>query len=97
MFGLHIANKVENYDTWMSAFETYDDFRRDHGVLTYRISRHAQDPHLVYVDLDFATRDEAEAFIPVLADIRQTPRSRAALISYEAPELRDVTEQRALR
>ncbi|WP_162603366.1 hypothetical protein [Rhodococcus oxybenzonivorans] len=97
MFALHIENKVENYENWKTGFDTYNDFRRDNGVLAYRVSRHAHDPHLVYVDLDFATRDEAAAFIEHLDEIRRTPQSRAAVLSYQPPELRDVTDQRTLR
>lgn len=97
MFVLHIENKVNDNEQWKTGFAKYDGFRREHGVQAYRISRPADDQHLVYVDLDFATCDEAVAFIPRLAAIWRTPQSAALLSSHELPQLRDVTEYRQLR
>lgn len=97
MFALHIENKVNDYEQWRAGFARYDGFRREQGVRAYRISRPADDQHLVYVDLDFATRDEAVAFIPRLEAIWRTPQSAALLSGHEAPQLRDVTELRQLR
>ncbi|GAB3360436.1 hypothetical protein [Amycolatopsis echigonensis] len=97
MFALHIHNKVNDYEQWKSGFDAYDGFRREHGVQSYRISRHAADPRLVCVDLDFATRDEAAGFLTRLETVLRTPRSQALLESHEQPELFDVTEARQLR
>lgn len=97
MFALRIHNQVHDYDQWQAAFAKYEEFRRDRGVLAYRIARRAGDPHEVWVELDFATRDEAEAFVPALHRIWQTPRSRAALVDHQPPQLLDVTVDRALR
>ena len=97
MHTLHIDNKVDDYEVWKAAFDRFDRVRRDGGVLAYRIARHADDPRQVYVDLDFTTRDEARAFIEVLAKIWRTPQSRAVLVSHGTPQIHDVTEQRTLR
>jgi hypothetical protein len=93
---LHIENAVEDYDAWKTAFDKFERLRTDNGVLSYRISRPAGDPHRVYVDLEFTTHDEASAFIPVLEKIWQTPQARAVSSSHSAPEIRDVDEQRTL-
>lgn len=97
MFALRVTNQVHDYDQWLAAFAEYEAFRRDHGVRAYRVSRDAADPHVVCVDLDFATRDEAEAFVPALARIWRTPRSRAALADHRPPQLLDVTVDRSPR
>lgn len=94
MFALHIENKVNDYEKWVAAFDKYEQFRRERGVQAYRISRATDDQQRVYVDLDFATRDEAEAFIPQLETVWRTPQSTALLASHEPPEVRDVVEHR---
>lgn len=94
---LHIQNTVSDYQAWKAAFDKFDRFRADNGVMGYRISRPAGDPTQVYVDLDFTTEEEATAFVAVLAKIWQTPQSQAVSTSHSAPEVREVVEQRALR
>jgi hypothetical protein len=92
MSTLHIENTVDDYDAWKAAFDRFDRVRRDNGVLAYRITRAADDPRQVYVDLEFAGRDEARAFVAVLARIWRTPQSQAVLADHRAPEVRDVAE-----
>ncbi|MEU1209469.1 hypothetical protein [Nocardia sp. NPDC005825] len=97
MFTLHIANEVEDYDAWKTAFDKFDRVRRDNGVLAYRITRAEPDNHRVYVDLDFDSRDRAVAFATVLEGIWRTPQSQRVLIGHGAPELRGLAEQQILR
>jgi hypothetical protein len=92
MSTLHIENTVDDYDAWKAAFDKFDRVRRDNGVLGHRITRAAADPRRVYVDLDFAGRDEALAFVAVLEKIWRTPQSHAVLANHRAPEVRDVAE-----
>lgn len=93
---LHIENAVEDYDAWKTAFGKFERFRIDNGVLSYRISRREGDTRRVYVDLEFTTRDEAAAFIPLMEKIWQTPQARAVSSSHSTPEIRDIEEQRTL-
>ncbi|WP_033294535.1 hypothetical protein [Amycolatopsis jejuensis] len=97
MHTLHIGNKVEDYELWKAAFDKFDRVRRDGGVLAYRITRPAEDPSRIDVDLDFTTRDEARGFIEVLAKIWRTPQSQAVLADHGTPQVHDVLEQRSLR
>lgn len=90
MSTLHIENTVDDYGAWKAAFDKFDRVRRDNGVLGYQITRAADDPSQVYVDLEFAGRDEALAFVTVLEKIWRTPRSQAVLANHRAPEVRDV-------
>jgi hypothetical protein len=93
---LHIENVVEDYDAWKAAFDKFERFRMDNGVLSYRVCRPANDQHRVYVELEFTTHEEASAFIPVLEKIWRTPQAQAVSSTHGTPEIRDVEQQRAL-
>ncbi|WP_154402812.1 hypothetical protein [Nocardioides speluncae] len=96
MTTLHIENTVHDYDEWKAVFDKFERFRTDHGVRSYRVSRLADDPQRVNVDLDFATADAAVEFRGELEKIRRTPQSQAQLIAQAAPQLFEVVEQRSL-
>lgn len=97
MITLHIENTIGDYDVWREAFDRYDRARRDHNVVAYRISQPADDDHVVYIDLDFADRDDATAFVRLLEKIWQTPLSHAVSSSHQPPQLRQLREHRSLR
>ncbi|WP_067829531.1 hypothetical protein [Nocardia inohanensis] len=90
---LHIDNTVRDYDTWKDVFDKFDRVRADHNVRSCRVSRSADDPGRVLIDLDFDTRAEAETFLETLHKIIATPQSREMLTSH-AVLLADVMEQR---
>jgi hypothetical protein len=94
MITLHIENTIDDYDAWKAAFDRYDRARRDHNVLAYRISRPADNPSTVYIDLDFGTRADATAFVPLLERIWQTPLSSQVSTAHIVPEIRTLDEQR---
>lgn len=93
MISLHIQNRVHNFEEWQSAFDRFENFRADNGVVAYRISRRADSPLDVSIDLDFVSRQSAESFLPMLLKIWQTPQSFAQLVSHEQPYLVDVVRQ----
>lgn len=96
MITLRIENTVHDYDTWKLAFDRYDRARRDHGVLGYRVTRAADDPRRVGVDLDFATLDAAQTFRGVLERIWATPQSQRALAGHMEPTTLEVVELASL-
>lgn len=96
MATLHVENTVHDYDEWKTAFDKFERFRADHGVRAYRVSRFADDPHRVNVDLDFATADAAVEFRGALEKIWSTPQSQAQLVTHAVPQLLEVVEQRSL-
>jgi hypothetical protein len=96
MATLHIENVVRDFDSWKSAFDKYDNMRRDKGVRSYRLTRQHDDPSKVTVDLDFDSVTRAEEFCEVLAKIWQSPQSQAELVSHSAPQLVDLVEARTL-
>jgi hypothetical protein len=96
MATLHIENTVRDFDSWKSAFDKYDNVRREKGVRSYRLTRHHDDPNKVIVDLDFDSVSRAEDFCQVLAKIWRSPQSQAELVNHSEPLLVDVVEQRML-
>ena len=63
---LHIEHPITDFGAWNSAFARFAEARRQAGVRAQRVERPAGDPNYVVVDLDFATRGEAEAFLRFL-------------------------------
>lgn len=77
---LHIQHPVTDFETWSTAFDRFADVRRDAGVLSHRIQRPVDDPNYVVIDLDFETKEEAEAFLGFL-------RTKIWAIKENAPAL----------
>ncbi|MGW4350468.1 hypothetical protein ACWELJ_00100 [Nocardia sp. NPDC004582] len=96
MFTLHISHQVTDYDAWKTAFDAYDQVRRDNGVLAYRIARGEPGGNTLHIDLDFGTRDQARAFATVLDGIWRSPRAVAVLAGDRTAEVRDLVERQTL-
>jgi hypothetical protein len=96
MATLHIESTVRDFAQWKAAFDKFEQFRADHGVQSYRVSRLVGDSNRLTVDLDFESVDAARAFGGHLAKIWSTPQSQAQMISHGEPLLLDVVEQRQL-
>lgn len=96
MTTLHIENTVRDYASWQEAFDKFERFRADNGVRSYRISRQAGDPSQVTVDLEFGSAAEAEAFVPLLERIWETPQSREHLVAHDAPQIMELVRHRVL-
>jgi len=93
---VHIENTVRDYASWLEAFDKFERFRADNGVRSYRICRRASNANAVTIDLEFGSREEAEAFVPKLQKIWSTPQSHEQLVSHGAPELLEQVRHRAL-
>jgi hypothetical protein len=63
---LHIEHPVTDLAVWRAAFDRFADRRRQGGVVGERVQRPVDDVHYVLVDLDFATREQAERFLGFL-------------------------------
>ena len=68
---LRIEHSVPDYDAWKRAFDNDPVGRKRGGVRRHRVSRPVDDPRYVMVDLEFETRQEAEAFGGALRDLWQ--------------------------
>jgi hypothetical protein len=60
---LRIEHPVPDYDAWKAAFDADPVGRARSGVRDFRVLRPVDDEHHVMVDLEFDTRDEAEAML----------------------------------
>jgi hypothetical protein len=66
---LRIEHPVPDLDAWRRAFDADPLDRRGSGVRRYRILRSLDDPSHVLVDLDFDSREEAEAMRGALREL----------------------------
>jgi hypothetical protein len=69
MYLIQIEHPVPNFDGWKQAFDDDPLGRKRSGVARYRVYRPVSDPGFVAVDLEFATLDAAEAFVPRLREM----------------------------
>jgi hypothetical protein len=71
---LHIEHHVADYDTWKRhAFDADPLARAASGVRKHRISRSADDPNYLIIELEFASLPEAEAMQAVLRNLWRKP------------------------
>ena len=69
MFTLSIEHGITDFATWRSAFERFADARAKAGVTGDRIFNPVDNDHHLIVDLDFQTREHAEAFRQFLENV----------------------------
>jgi hypothetical protein len=84
---LQMRNTVHDFEAWKATFDKFERFRAEHGVLSYRVLRRADDAQEVQVLLDFESPESAVEFRGHLDKIRETPQSRRELAGYEEPVL----------
>jgi hypothetical protein len=69
MFTLSIEHAITDFPTWKGAFDRFSDARSQAGVRGSRIRRPLGNPRYVVIDLDFETKEEAEAFRTFLTSV----------------------------
>ena len=69
MVSVQIEHQIPDYDGWRAAFDRDPASRKASGVLRYRVSRPLDDPKYVIVELDFADRAKADAFVAKMRGI----------------------------
>ncbi|MDJ0361717.1 hypothetical protein [Rhodococcus sp. H29-C3] len=62
MATLRIEHSITDFDTWNDAFGRFAERRKDGGVLAEKIMQPIDDPHYVFIDLEFATVEAAQRF-----------------------------------
>ena len=75
MYALYIEQDANpDYDAWKAMFDR-DPLRREQsGVRYYKISRSVDDPRRVVGELEFDSRQEAEAFAARLNELWSDPQ-----------------------
>ena len=69
MVSLQIEHQIPDYAKWRAAFDRDPAGREASGVRRYRISRPADDPNYIIVELDFDDREAADAFLAQMRGI----------------------------
>ncbi|GAA1863393.1 hypothetical protein GCM10009715_08310 [Paeniglutamicibacter psychrophenolicus] len=82
MYTLQIEHGVKDFEMWKGAYGADPLGRIRSGVLAERIFRPVDDRHYVVLDLDFASRAQAQEFLDRLrSDVWSTPVASPALAS----------------
>ena len=66
MATLHIEHPITDYSTWRAAYDGFAEVRRSAGVVADRVSHQVGSPTDIVIELDFASSDEAAAFLRFL-------------------------------
>lgn len=90
---LHIEHQVGDFDSWKrTAFDADPIGRAKFGVRSHRISRAADDPNFVMIELAFATKPEAEAMHSALQNLWRNPLAQIGAPSARIIEIVDAKE-----
>ena len=68
---IHIEQTVRDYDAWKVSFDSDPVDRKGSGVRRYTISRAADNPGAVVIDLELETTEQAEAMLASLRELWQ--------------------------
>jgi hypothetical protein len=94
MTTLHIEHAINDYDVWKSAFDRFEELRRQSGVKHHRVLRPADDPAYIVVNLDFGTAEEAGAFLEFLrTKVWSSPQSAPGLAGTPQTRILDLCEE----
>ena len=94
MTTVHIENTVQDFGTWKANFDKYERFRAEQGVQSYRVSRSVTEPNEIVIDLEFRDETAAQAFLPKLEQIMNSPQAQTQLVRHSLPRLYTVVTDR---
>ena len=94
MYILRVEHAVPDYEGWKRAFDSDPVGREKSGVRRYRVLRAVDDPRYVMIDLEFDTKEQADALLAGLrkvwsrveGQVMRDPKARIAEVE-EAKEL----------
>ena len=66
---LRIEHRVPNYEGWKRAFDSDPVDRKRSGVRRYQILRGLDDQNYVMIDLEFDTKNEAQALLNAMRHV----------------------------
>ena len=85
-FVIRAEHPVASFDAWRARFDSDPLEREASGVLRYRVMRGTADAQYALIDLEFAERADADAFLARLeelwkgVDVMHDPRAQIAEI-----------------
>lgn len=94
MYILRVEHAVPDYEGWKRAFDGDPVGREKSGVRRYQVLRAVDDPRYVMIDLEFDTKEQADALLAGLrkvwsrveGQVMRDPKVRIAEVA-EAKEL----------
>ena len=92
MILLHIEHPVTNFEGWKAAFDGDPVGRQKSGVRRYRIARPVDNQNYTIIDLEFDTRDQAEALLNAMQQVWK--RVDGSLINDPQWRISEVIETR---
>src|SRR5687768_12695751 len=63
MTSLHISHRVNDFDEWLTTFNSFADFRTQGGVTAQTVRHGVDDPNVVAIDLELDTIEDARALL----------------------------------
>lgn len=69
MYILRIEHAVPDYEGWKRAFDSDPVGRETSGVRRYQVLRAVDDPRYVMIDLEFDTKQQADALLAGLRNV----------------------------
>ncbi len=70
---LRIEHAVPDFQRWKVAFDSDPVGRKRSGVRRYQISQSLDDPNYVFIDLEFDTKEQAEALLAAMQRVWNSP------------------------
>lgn len=90
---LRIEHPVPDFDGWKRAFDSDPVGRERMGVRRYQILRSLDDPNYVMIDLEFATKGEAEALLAAMREVWR--RVEGSVMSNPQARIVEIVETKA--
>ena len=91
MATLHIQHPISDLETWLGAFNRFEDARKNAGVRSQRVYQPVDDKKYIFVTLEFESLEEATAFKSFLeSTVWASAEASPALAG--TPEARILTE-----
>jgi hypothetical protein len=69
MIHLRIEHPVPDFERWKAAFDSDPVGRQQSGVRVYRVLRPLDNPNYAIIDLEFDTRNQAEALLAAMQQV----------------------------
>jgi hypothetical protein len=91
---VQLEHPIRNFDSWKAAFDRDPVAREASGVRRYQIYRPIDDPNFIAVDLEFDSRDEADAFKLALEQLWRSPQAAPALGGTPRVRIVDMVEKK---
>ena len=91
---VRIEHAVPSFERWKEAFESDPADRKGSGVRRFRVLRLHDDPNYLFIDLEFDTIDDAEAFVQVMQRIWGGPGK--AVMQNPVARIAEVVETKEL-